>query len=144
MLTHPTLDQLKALNLDGMAEVFVELQNQAQAAELSHAEWLGLLLDREMAHRNSKRFRGRLRSAKLRHSQAAIEMSIIERRDSLTRRCSNNSQPADGLRSIIICSPLVHAASANLGYRARSPRRPAVTATLRSMLESRDCLLILN
>ena len=73
MLTHPTLDQLKALNLDGMAEVFVELQNQAQAAELSHAEWLGLLLDREMAHRNSKRFKGRLRSAKLRHSQAAIE-----------------------------------------------------------------------
>jgi hypothetical protein len=40
MLTHPTLDQLKALNLDGMANAFVELQNQAQAAELSHAEWL--------------------------------------------------------------------------------------------------------
>src|ERR1700730_5135277 len=75
MLTHPTLDQLKALNLDGMAEVFVELQNQAQAADLSHAEWLGLLLDREMAHRNSKRFKGRLRSAKLRHSQAAIAIS---------------------------------------------------------------------
>ena len=40
MLTHPTLDQLKALNLDGMADAFVELQNRAQAAELSHAEWL--------------------------------------------------------------------------------------------------------
>jgi hypothetical protein len=48
MLTHPTLDQLKALNLDGMADAFVELQNRAQAAELSHAEWLALLLDRDL------------------------------------------------------------------------------------------------
>ena len=46
MLTHPTIDQLKALRLDGMAEALVELQNQAQAADLSHAEWLALLLDR--------------------------------------------------------------------------------------------------
>jgi DNA replication protein DnaC len=73
MLTHPTLDQLKALNLDGMAGAFVELQNQAQAAELSHAEWLALLLDREAANRNTRRFQIRLRSAKLRHSQAVIE-----------------------------------------------------------------------
>ena len=73
MLTHPTLDQLKALNLDGMADAFVELQNQAQAAELAHAEWLALLLDREAANRNTRRFQIRLRSAKLRHSQAAIE-----------------------------------------------------------------------
>jgi len=29
MLTHPTLDQLKALKLDGMADAFVELQSQA-------------------------------------------------------------------------------------------------------------------
>ena len=73
MLTHPTLEQLKALNLDGMADAFVELQNRAQAAELSHAEWLALLLDREAANRNTRRFQIRLRSAKLRHSQAAIE-----------------------------------------------------------------------
>jgi len=73
MLTHPTLDQLKALNLDGMADAFVELQNQAQAAELSHAEWLALLLDREAASRSTRRFQTRLRAARLRHSQASIE-----------------------------------------------------------------------
>ena len=28
MLTHPTIDQLRALRLDGMAEAFVELQSQ--------------------------------------------------------------------------------------------------------------------
>src|ERR1700716_4412619 len=73
MLTHPTLDQLKALKLDGMADAFVELQNQAQADDLAHAEWLALLLDREAANRNTKRFQGRRRSAKLRHGQASVE-----------------------------------------------------------------------
>jgi len=28
MLTHPTLDQLRTLKLDGMAEAFAELQTQ--------------------------------------------------------------------------------------------------------------------
>jgi DNA replication protein DnaC len=41
--------------------------------ELSHAEWLALLLDREAANRNTRRFQIRLRSAKLRHSQAVVE-----------------------------------------------------------------------
>ena len=58
MLTHPTLDHLKALRLDGMAEAFCELQSQDGAAELSHAEWLGLLVDREVASRETKRFEG--------------------------------------------------------------------------------------
>jgi len=73
MLIHPTLDQLKALKLDGMADAFVELQSQSQAAELGHAEWLALLLDREVANRNTRRFQVRLRAARLRHGQAAIE-----------------------------------------------------------------------
>ena len=35
-----------------------------------HAEWLALLLDREAANRNTRRFQTRLRAARLRHSQA--------------------------------------------------------------------------
>ena len=73
MLSHPTLDQLKALKLDGMADAFVELQNQTQADDLTHAEWLALLLDREAANRSTRRFQVRLRAARLRHSQAVIE-----------------------------------------------------------------------
>jgi DNA replication protein DnaC len=73
MLTHPTIDQLRALKLDGMANAFVELQAQDNAADLAHAEWLALLLDREAATRNTKRFQSRLRSARLRHGQASIE-----------------------------------------------------------------------
>jgi DNA replication protein DnaC len=73
MLTHPTLDLLRALKLDGMAEAFIELQSQDRAKELDHAEWLALLLDREAANRGTKRFQSRLRSARLRHGQACVE-----------------------------------------------------------------------
>ena len=73
MLTHPTLDQLKSLKLDGMADAFLELQAQDQADDLTHAEWLALLLDREAANRTTKRFKTRLRAARLRHPGAAIE-----------------------------------------------------------------------
>jgi DNA replication protein DnaC len=73
MLTHPTLDQLRALKLDGMAQAFIELEAQEETRDLAHAEWLALLLDREAASRNTRRFQIRLRAARLRHSQAAIE-----------------------------------------------------------------------
>ena len=73
MLTHPTLDQLRALKLDGMAQAFLELEAQEETRSLAHAEWLALLLDREAASRNTRRFQTRLRAARLRHSQAAIE-----------------------------------------------------------------------
>ena len=73
MLDHPTLDHLKALRLDGMAEAFAELQMQDAAADLSHAEWLGLLVDREVASRETKRFEARMRTARLRHVGACPE-----------------------------------------------------------------------
>ncbi len=73
MLDHPTLDQLKALRLDGMAEAFTELQAQDAAGDLTHPEWLALLIDREVASRNTRRFQTRMRAAKLRQAGAAIE-----------------------------------------------------------------------
>jgi len=73
MLNHPTLDHLKALRLDGMAEAFAELQMQDSAADLTHGEWLGLLTDREVASRETKRFDARMRAAKLRHVGASPE-----------------------------------------------------------------------
>ena len=73
MLDHPTHDQLRALKLDGMADAFAELQNRDDAVDLSHAEWLGLLIDREAASRSTKKFQSRMRAAKLRHVGASIE-----------------------------------------------------------------------
>ena len=72
MLTHPTLDQLRQLGLAGMARAFEDLATQAGGGELAPAEWLGLLLDREIADRHDRRLKARLRFAKLRH-QASIE-----------------------------------------------------------------------
>ena len=73
MLDHPTHQHLRELKLDGMAEAFAELQSRDDAADLSHAEWLGLLIDREAANRSTKKFQSRMRAAKLRHVGASIE-----------------------------------------------------------------------
>ena len=72
MLIHPTLEHLRQLGLAGMARAFEELTASTHGAELDHAEWLGLLLDREIADRQDRRLRARLRYARLRHS-AAVE-----------------------------------------------------------------------
>jgi DNA replication protein DnaC len=72
LLTHPTLEQLRQLGLAGMARAFEELAANTRGAELDHAEWLGLLLDRELADRQDRRLRARLRYARLRH-HAAVE-----------------------------------------------------------------------
>lgn len=72
MLTHPSLDQLHALGLGGMAKAFQELAANREADGLSHPEWLGLLLDREVSVRQDKRLAARLRVARLRQ-QACVE-----------------------------------------------------------------------
>jgi len=72
MLNHPTLDQLNRLGLSGMATAFAEVLASGEAETMNHAEWLGLLLDREITHRYDKKLIRRLRYARLRH-QAAVE-----------------------------------------------------------------------
>ena len=72
MLNHPTLDQLHALGLEGMAKAFAEIDAKSEANDLGHREWLGLLLDREASWRRDKRLVARLRYAKLRQ-QACVE-----------------------------------------------------------------------
>ncbi|MDF3156471.1 MULTISPECIES: ATP-binding protein [unclassified Mesorhizobium] len=56
-----------------MAAAWRELAEQSSANELSRDEWLGLMLDREVAMRAEKRLRNRLASAKLRFPEACIE-----------------------------------------------------------------------
>jgi DNA replication protein DnaC len=72
LLNHPTLDQLHALGLEGMAKAFAEIDAKSEANDLGHCEWLGLLLDREASWRRDKRLVARLRYAKLRQ-QACVE-----------------------------------------------------------------------
>jgi DNA replication protein DnaC len=72
MLNHPTLDQLHALGLAGMAKAFADIVASDQAEAMSHAEWLGLLLDRETTDRYNKKLTRRLGYARLRQ-QASVE-----------------------------------------------------------------------
>ncbi len=73
MLTHPTLDQMQALGLAGMATAYRELSEQSNADDLSRDEWLGLMLDREASTRADRRLTNRLAAAKLRFADACIE-----------------------------------------------------------------------
>jgi DNA replication protein DnaC len=72
MLKHPTLEKLKTMKLDGMAQALVEQLEMNVATDLGFEERLGLLVDREANFRDNKRLGTKLRNAKLRH-QASIE-----------------------------------------------------------------------
>jgi DNA replication protein DnaC len=73
VLTHPTLDQMHILGLAGMAAAWRDIAEQDSAAGLSREEWLGLMLDREIACRADRRLANRLANAKLRFADACIE-----------------------------------------------------------------------
>lgn len=98
MLTHPTLDQLRQLGFLGMARAFEDLAAHPRGAELDHAEWLGLLLDREFAERQDRRLKARLRYARLRH-QAAVRTSTTARNAVWIARCSRSWPSAVGSRN---------------------------------------------
>jgi DNA replication protein DnaC len=72
VLIHPTVERLRALGLTAMADTLTELQNNPEAAEMPHADWLGLLIDREVTARDNRRLSRRLSNAKLRQA-ATIE-----------------------------------------------------------------------
>lgn len=94
MLTHPTLEQMQALGLAGMATAYQQLAEQDNAADLSRDEWLGLMLDREAAMRADRRLTNRLAAAKLRFVDACIEDIDFASRRGLDRR--NTLQLAQG------------------------------------------------
>ena len=72
MLNEQTLATLNALKLFGMARAFEERLNSAKQAELSHADFVGLLVQDEKTYRDNQRLKRLLRNAKLRQP-AALE-----------------------------------------------------------------------
>lgn len=68
MLTHPTIDQLAALKLNGMAKGFKEQLASTSYESMSFEERLGLLVDLETGEREERRFKTRLKQAKLRQN----------------------------------------------------------------------------
>jgi DNA replication protein DnaC len=73
MLMHPTIDKLHALHLSTMAETFAQHRGSTQYADLSFDDRFGLLVEAEWTAREQRRLTQRLRHAKLRYPEAAIE-----------------------------------------------------------------------
>ena len=68
MLIHPMLDKLQILRFFGMLSAFEEQMKMPDIEKLSFDERFGLLIDREMIDRQNRRFKTRLRKAKLRQN----------------------------------------------------------------------------
>jgi len=66
MLLHPTLEKLTTLRFTGMAAALDEQMQMNSLVDLDFEERLGILLDREMAVRQTRRMNTRLRKARLR------------------------------------------------------------------------------
>lgn len=68
MLLHPVLDKMRTLRLTGMIEALSEQHEQHASHNLSFEERLGLLVERELTLRESRRLSVRLKQAKLKQS----------------------------------------------------------------------------
>lgn len=73
MLTQQTVSQLKALKLDGMARAFEEQLGLTASSSLSFEERFGIVVDRELAWRDTRRLERLLKAAKLKNPQACVE-----------------------------------------------------------------------
>lgn len=73
MLNEPTIERLRALKLETLAEAWLKQQADPIAGALGFDERLGLLVDAEWVHRENKRLKRTLAEAKLRISGACVE-----------------------------------------------------------------------
>lgn len=73
MLNEPTLDKLRTMRLNAMADNWLKQQRSTDIATLSFDERFGLLVDTEYVHRENRRLARRLNEAKLRQGQACLE-----------------------------------------------------------------------
>lgn len=72
MLTQPTINTLRSLKLNGMADAYTQQLEQPDVQRLSFDERLGLLVDRETTYRERRRQRRLLQLARLRQN-ACVE-----------------------------------------------------------------------
>lgn len=73
MLLEQTCEKLVAMKLYGMANTVKERLERVDHHSLSHAEFLGLLVDDEWLYRESRKLTARLKVARFKERDAAIE-----------------------------------------------------------------------
>ena len=80
MLVHPIIDKLQSLRFLGMRCAFEEQMQTADIDQLNFEERMGLLVDREMTERENRRFKTRLRKAKLRLNACVEDVDFRHKR----------------------------------------------------------------
>ena len=136
MLDSATIDGLKALRLDAMAAALAEQREQASYTGLGFDERLGLLVDRELTARASRRMDRCLKAARLRRP-AAVEdidfrhprgldraqiLSLAQAHWASNRRAIVITGPTGSGKTYLACA-LAHAAIKN-GHTALYQRAP--------------------
>ena len=129
MLIHPTVERLRDIGLSAMADALIEMQNNPEAADLPHADWLGLLIDREVD--------GARQPAPL--APPAEPPSCVRPPSSRTSICapladstvrfSRPSPPATGFANTSTWPSPARPAPGKAGSPVRSATRPAATAS---------------
>src|SRR5262245_25270845 len=76
MLPHPMLEKLEALRLYGMLRALNDQIRTPECQSLSFEERLGLLVDREMADRQSRELAMRLKRARLRQAASPEDVDF--------------------------------------------------------------------
>ena len=107
MLIHPLAERLRAVGMAAMADAFLEMQSNSDAASLAREDWLGLLLDREVTARDSKRLARRLSQARLRQN-AVVEDTDFRAPRGLDRALFHKLAGCDWIRQsqhLVISGP---------------------------------------
>jgi len=80
MLIHPTIDGLRRLRLNGMVRALEHQDGLGEIENLGFEERLGLLVEQEIADRESRQLNARLKKAKLKQSACPEEVDWKHKR----------------------------------------------------------------
>ena len=107
MQNEQTIETLNKMKLYGMAQSLAGRLADARQAELTHAEFVGLLAADEQAHRDCKRLRRLLRRAHMKQD-ASLENIDYRRSRGLNKQTLlelGNTAWLDGNRNVILTGP---------------------------------------
>lgn len=142
MLNEQTITTLNALKLFGMARGFSERLADPRQAELSHAEFVGLLVEDEKAYRDNQRLVRLLKNARLKQPAALEDIDYTHPRGLTKQVVLELSQPQwiAAHRNLLVSGPTGVGKSylacamgnmaARAGYTVLYARAPRLLETL--------------
>lgn len=108
MLSEQTASIMQQLKLFGMVRGFQERLGTPQHSELSHADFVGLLVEDEKTYRVNQRLKRLLRNAKLKQQQACLEDVSYKHPRGLSKQVIlelSDTRWLDAHRNVLITGP---------------------------------------